>query len=112
MQQNQVFQYLHGVLARLCAWYLYRYHIEPGLPGIRFKKMLKRVEPIRVGDRETVDGQVADHSRVTVLHIDPKQPGFQHQLFTRWLVAEQVKAMRNPEQVETVEIVFYDPRTK
>lgn len=109
MNQNKVIQYLDRVIAGLCAWYLYRFHIVPRLPGYRLAKRLKRVGFFIAGGGEDQDGQAAGVDGGATLYIDPDRPQFHNEVFARWLVHEHVKAMADPEEIETIHIVFGNP---
>ena len=108
MHQNKIIQYLDRVIANFCTWYLYRFHIEPMLPGYVLRKRFKRV----AGTVENSNGKIADMKNGPTLYIDPNAPHLDHETFSRWLVLEHVKAMADPEKVETINIVFGHPVTK
>lgn len=112
MNQNKIIQYLDGVITAFCEWYLYRFHIVPLMPGYRLRKRFKRIGFFMAGGAKDADGQVADMDRYPTLYIDPNSPHTNNDVFSRWLVREHVKAITDPDEVETINIVFDNPIAK
>jgi len=111
MDQNRIIQYLDRVISAFCAWYLYRFHIVPMMPGYRLRKRLKRIGYFMAASAKDVNGQVADMNGNATFYIDPNSPHTNDEAFARWLVCEHVKAVADPDEVETINIVFDNPIT-
>lgn len=109
MNQNPIIKYLDRVLSAFCTWYLYRFHIVPMMPGYRLRKRLKRIGHFMNASAKDVNGQVSDVDGNATLYIDPDSPHTNDEAFTRWLVLEHVKAVADPEEIETINIVFNNP---
>ena len=111
MNKNTIVKYLDRVISAFCAWYLYRFHIVPMMPGYSLRKRLKRVSFFGAVGAEDGNGQVADMYGNATLYIDPNSPHTNDEAFMRWLVLEHVKAVADPNEVETINIVFSNPLT-